>query len=299
MPSQRQIRYFLTVAELGSFTSAANILFVAQPALSRQIALLEETVGFLLFKREPRGVSLTPSGALLYERFSSLEKTIASAIEEGQQLDQGQSGVLRLLHSSSIPMDSLLPVIQQFTVEAARARIDLDRISSELQISEIAQGKADAGVIRLPVLRRDSDVRIIPLPPERLWVAVPENHQLAGNKTTTLQQLADFRFVSAVHRERGGLARRVTDLCLARGFVPQLAAVISRKTSMLALVAAGFGIAVIPEGMTRQKIPGLTCIQLTDEDADAASALVTARTPTPLAQRFIDLALDYWKPETK
>lgn len=297
MPTHRQIRYFLTVADLGGFTPAANLLFVAQPALSRQIALLEEEVGFLLFKREPRGVSLTPAGALLRERFSSIEKSISSAIEEGQHLDQGQSGAMRLLHSSSIPIDILLPLIQEFTAQATRARIDLDRISSELQIREIAEGKADVGIIRLPVLRRAPGVQFIQLAAERLWVAVPVKHQLAGQKETNLLELADFCFVSAVHRERGGLARRVTDLCLALGFVPRLAPVISRKTSMIALVAAGFGIAVIPEGMTRQQAPGVTYLPLSDDDANSASALITQHAPAPLARRFIDIALSHWKPD--
>lgn len=286
MPSLKQLRYFLTVADLGAFTAAASALFIAQPALSRQIALLEEELGFPLFVRTPRGVALTPAGAGYRERVAGIEHELASAAEEGKQLAAGEAGVLRLLHSSSLPLRSLLPAIDRFLAAAPGARIDLDRIGSEQQIADLAAGKADVGVLRLPVLRREASVRLLPLPPERLWVALPAGHALVGRAEIGLAELADQAFVSAVHRERGGLARRVTDLCLARGFVPRTARILSRKTSMLDLVAAGFGVAIIPERMTVLASASLTCVPLADADTLADSAIALPEKPSPLAERF-------------
>ena len=292
MPSLRQIRYFLTVADLGGFTAAARQLFIAQPALSRQIAQLEEEIGFALFTREARGVRLTAAGEQFRNRVADLEKSLLAAVEESRQLDRGEGGVLRLLHSSSVPVDRLMPSIQRFVEHAPHARIDLDRLSSEQQISEIAAGKADLGIIRLPVLRRDPAVRLHELPAERLWAALPKTHRLAPRDSLALAELADEPFVSAVHRERGGLARRVTDLCLARGFVPRLAPVISRKTSMLSLVANNFGIALVPESMIPLAGHAVAFVPLADTDASARAALVTPLECPPLARRFIDLLLD-------
>lgn len=289
MANLRQIRYFLTVADLGSFTQAAATLFVAQPALSRQIAQLEEELGFALFEREPRGVRLTPAGAVYRERVVAVQRMLDSAAEEGAQLARGEAGVLRLLHSSSIPAGSLMPAIQRFLHDCPKARIDLDRIASEIQVSEVAGGNADLGIIRLPVLRRDAAVRFIELPAERLWVALAAGHALAGRSGLTIAELADQPFVAAVHRERGGLARLVTDLCLRRGFTPQTARVTSRKTSMLNLVAAGLGIAVVPERMTTVEARGLHYLPLQDDDAQAHSALVLPLQPGPLARRFAEI----------
>ena len=140
MPSLRQIRYFLTVADHGYLTAAAGQLFVAQPALSRQIAQLEDELGFALFERNPRGVTLTAAGKLYRERVRTIERQFGAAAEEGAQLAHGHAGVLRLLHSSSIPIDSLLPAMRIFLAAAPSARIDLDRISSEGQIDEVAAG---------------------------------------------------------------------------------------------------------------------------------------------------------------
>ena len=289
MASLKQIRYFLTVADLGGFTPAAVSLFVAQPALSRQIALLEAELGFALFERNPRGVSLTTAGELYRERVRGIEQQLALAADEAAQLARGNAGVLRLLHSSSIPLGSLLPVIRQFLTLAPGARIDLDRLSSETQVGEIAKGKADVGIIRLPVLRRDPAVEFIELPNERLWVALPADHRLVGVENILLADLAEESFVSAVHRERGGLARRVTELCLTRGFLPRLARVISRKTSMLDLVAAGLGIAVVPQRMTAIGNQNLVYRPLGDDDAEAGIAIIQPLQPTPLAARFVGL----------
>ncbi len=295
MVSLKQIRYFLAVAETGSFSLAATRLFVAQPALSRQIARMEAELGFALFVREPRGVVLTPAGELFRERAAGVEALLGAAAEDARRLDQGESGVLRLLHSSSLPVaGALLASLQSFCVAAPAARVDLDRLSSEVQVAEIAAGRADVGLARMPVLRRDPAVQFVPLADERLWVAMPADHALAARDSVLLAELAAEPFVSAVHRERGGLARRVTDLCLQRGFVPRLAAVISRKTSMLDLVCAGFGIAVIPAGMARLAPPGVRLRPLGDEDASAGAAILLRQNPSPLALRFSALCREAW-----
>jgi DNA-binding transcriptional LysR family regulator len=292
MSSLKQIRYFLTVADLGNFTHAASRLFVAQPALSRQIALLEKELGFSLFEREARGVKLTPAGVGYRDRVMAIESQLAAAAEEAAQIARGDAGVLRLLHSSSIPANSLMPSIKRFLEEAPKARIDLDRLSSELQVTEVANGKADIGIVRLPVLRRDPGVTFTELAAERLWVALPVGHPLASRQTLMIGDLQEELFVSAVHRERGGLARLVADLCLRRGYLPKLARVITRKSSMLDLVAAGLGIAVIPERMTGMMQEGLVYRALADEDALARSALVLPLHPTALVKRFASIMAD-------
>lgn len=292
MPTLRQIRYFLAIGAQGGFTPAAAALHVAQPALSRQMALLEDELGFALFVREARGVSLTPAGRQFRDRVANLEQSLQTAIEDGRQMSRGEAGVLRLLHSSSLPLERLLPCFRQFHDGVPSARIDIDRLSSEQQLAEIAEGKADIGFIRLPLLRRTDDVSLRHLAAERLVAALPSAHPLAAAPTLALSDLAEERFVSAVHRERGGLARCVTDLCLKRGFVPRLAPAISRKTSMLTLVAAGFGIAIVPEGMQKLAQAGIAFRPLSDDDAVAASAMVLPATPTPLAEAFAAIAED-------
>ncbi|MGN8187013.1 LysR family transcriptional regulator [Burkholderia sp. 22088] len=287
MPSLRQIQYFLTVADLGGFTPAASALHVAQSALSRQIGQLEDELGFPLFDREPRGVRLTAAGAIYRDRVASIPATLAAAAEEGARLSRGEAGVLRLLHSSTVPVGSLMPVLERFMSACPGARIDLDRASSEDQVLEIANGNADIGIVRVPVLRRDSRVRFVELAAERLCVAVPADHPLAGRRRTAISRLRHEPFVSAVYRERGGLARVVIDLCLKRGFVPATARIVSPKTSMLNLVAAGQGVAIVPERMASLGIDGVVFVPISDDDAKSACALVLPVEPTALADAFV------------
>lgn len=289
MPSFRQIQYFLAVADLGGFTQAAATLFVAQSALSRQIAQLEEELCFSLFEREARGVRLSAAGAVYRERVMAIPTMLAAAAEEGLQLARGEAGVLRLLHSSTIPAASLMPFLERFMAACPKARIDLDRASSEQQVALVANGQADLGVIRLPVLRRDARVRFVELAAERLWVAVADDHRLATQGTASLADLQHEPFVSAVYRERGGLARVVTDLCLKRGFVPQAARIVSPKTAMLNLVAAGCGIALVPERMTALGGRGITYVPLRDADAQSACALVLPLEPRLLARKLAEI----------
>lgn len=295
MISFRQIRYFLAVAEAGNLSQAAAGLFVAQPALSRQIAALEEELGVTLFVREARGVRLTPGGELFRARMAGVEAELASAADDTRALARGEAGVLRLLHSSSVPLvGPLLAALGRFNRDVPAARVDLDRVASETQVAEVAAGRADVGVARLPVLRRDPAVEFVPLPDERLLVALPAGHRFEAQPALQLADLAGEAFVSAVHRERGGLARRVTDLCLARGFVPRMAPVISRKTSMLTLVGAGFGVAVIPAGMAGLAGDGVRLVPLADADATAAAAILLPRQPSPLAARFAGICRPAW-----
>lgn len=291
MPSFRQIHYFLTVADLGGFTQAAATLFIAQSALSRQISQLEDELGFELFDREPRGVRLTPAGAIYRDRVMTIPRTLAAAAEEGLQLSRGEAGVLRLLHSSTIPAASLMSVLNRFMAACPKARIDLDRASSEQQVSLVANGNADIGIIRLPVLRRDSSVRFVELGAERLWVAVPDAHPLAKQDSISIASLEHEQFVSAVYRERGGLARVVTDLCLKRGFVPGAAQIVSPKTSMLSLVAANKGVAIVPERMTTLGSQGIVYVPLSDKDAQSTCALVVPLKPRLLVKTFADILI--------
>lgn len=284
MATLRQIRYFLAVADLGGFTAAAAALHVAQPALSRQLAELEEEIGARLLHREPRGVSLTPAGLLYRERVRGLAASLDHAADDARRLAGGEGGVLRLLHSSSTPVaGALLGALGDFAAAHPGARVEVDRLSSELQLDEVAQGRVDLGVVRLPLLRREPAVEVRPLAEERLAVALAAGHPLAARPAVALADLAGDAFVSAVHRERGGLARRVADLCLAQGFTPRPAAAISRKTAQLNLVAAGFGVAVVPPGMVALATPGVVFRPLADGAATTQAALLLPRRPSPLA----------------
>lgn len=113
----------------------------------------------------------------------------------------------------------------------------------------------------------------------------------ALGQSATIASLQHELFVSAVYRERGGLARVVTDLCLKREFVPNTAQIGSPKTSMLNFVAAKRGIAIVPERMTTPGSQGITYVPLSDEDMKSCCAFVLSLQPTLLGQKFADILI--------
>lgn len=274
MPTVRQIEYFLTVARYGGLSHASKVLFIAQPALTRQIMMLEEELGFPLFTREPRGMVLTPAGLTYQRRVSAVPDILAAAGEEGRQVSAGEAGTVRLLHTSTVPVKCFIPAIRSFMQDYPGVRIELNRASSESQMNAVANGEADLGIFRPPVLRRSQGTIFRELRPERLWVAMHSSHRLSRQESLHVHELENEPFVSAIHREHGGLAKVVTDLCLKNGFIPKIAQITSPKTAMLDLVGYGYGIAIVPEGMALLEFSNVSFIPLQDRNAVSARALL-------------------------
>lgn len=193
MISTRQLRYFVEIADSGSFSAAAERLFVAQSALSRQIKELEAQLQTPLFERTARHPRLTAAGEAFYPRARNLLSELLKASEMATQVGKGKLGTLRLSHSSTVPMSGPLPQgISTWLARCPGVSMDIVKLSSEAQLEDIADGRLDVGLLRLPVLRQREGVRVTPLYSEQLLLAVPPDHPLARRDTPVeLAQLRD------------------------------------------------------------------------------------------------------------
>ncbi|MGH8447632.1 LysR family transcriptional regulator [Pseudomonas sp.] len=288
MISTRQLRYFVEIADSGSFSAAAERLFVAQSALSRQIKELETQLQTPLFERTARQPRLTAAGEAFYPRARNLLSELLKASEMATQVGHGQLGTLRLSHSSTVPMSGpLLQGISTWLERCPGVSMDIVKLSSEAQLEEIADGRLDVGLLRLPVLRQREGVRVEPLYSEQLLLAVPPIHPLANSNTPIeLKQLKDEAFISIPHPQRGGLSYLSAELCMRAGFFPKSARVMSRKTTQLQLIQAGFGIALLPKSMQDIAPANLHFLPLADPDCLSTVALVCAQTPSALVEQF-------------
>ena len=291
MLSTRQLRYFVEIAECGSFSTAAERLFVAQSALSRQIKDMESRLQTPLFERTARQPRLTAAGEAFLPRARNLLTELSKASELATQVGKGQLGTLRLSHSSTVPMSGrLLRGISDYLDQQPGVSMDIVKLSSEAQLEELAEGRLDVGLLRLPVLRQREGVQIIPLYKERLLLAVPPRHWLAVDnhaKGIDLGLLKDEAFISIPHPQRGGLSYLTAELCMRQGFFPKAARVVSRKTTQLQLIHAGFGIALLPESMQDIAPPDIRFLPLADPDCQSTVALACRQSPTALVQQFI------------
>ena len=289
MISTRQLRYFVEIAESGSFSAAAERLYIAQSALSRQIRELEQQLDTALFERTASLPRLTAAGAAFLPRARNLLQELDKAADLARAVGQGLRGSLRLSHSSTVPLTgALLQRVSGYLHDNAGVSMEIAQLSSEGQLEELAEGRLDIGLLRLPVLRQHEGLCVEPLLAEPLLLAVADNHPLAQRDSVQLADLRDQAFISIPHRQRGGLSYLSAELCMAAGFFPRPARVVSRKTTQLQLIQAGFGVALLPRCMQDIAPASLRFIPLSDPGCVSTVAIAYRRDAGPLVRQFLE-----------
>ncbi|MFZ4874552.1 LysR family transcriptional regulator [Janthinobacterium sp. Mn2066] len=289
MISIKQFKYFVEVVDAGSYSRAAEKLYIAQSALSRQIKELENEVQALLLTRDARHIELTPAGQVFYERSKRILEEIDETVRQTRHVGQGAQGIIRLLHSSSVPLTpAIAPLLNRLLAQFPGVSLDISRDSSENQALDIEEGRADVGLVRLPTLRKHANVIVRELYQEKLVVAVSQHSPLAAQASTTIAALRNEAFVSIPHKDRGGLSYLVAGMCLAQGFFPKAARALSRKTTQLHLIEANLGIAIVPDSMRLIAPPGVRFLSLPEEESQSTVALVSPRAASGMVAAFAD-----------
>jgi DNA-binding transcriptional LysR family regulator len=240
----RHLRYFVTVAEVGSFTRAAQALFIAQPPLSSQIRDLEAEIGAPLLVRHVRGVTLTPAGeAVLREA-----KEILARAERLKSSATEQSGTgKRMLSIGFIASAShfLLPRV----LPALRERlpglvIDVRELLSSEQLAALQIGSLDAALCRPPVRAKTLDIAAEF--DDAFALAIPKGHSLAQPGDVRLEAAADADFVTFKRDEARAFFDQTLNFCTEAGFSPAIRCEAGTVFAVLNLVAAGVGVAIVP-----------------------------------------------------
>jgi DNA-binding transcriptional LysR family regulator len=287
--SLKQFKYFVEIVEAGSYSRAAEKLYIAQSALSRQIKELEDELQTQLLTRDARQFELTPAGQLFFERAKRILEDIDDTVVQARHVGQGAQGVIRLQHSSSVILTpQLTAALSQLLDEFPGVTLDVSMLPSENQTLEIEEGRADIGLLRLPTLRRHPHIHVREISSERLMVAVSQHSPLAALDNIELASLSDEAFISIPHKDRGGLSYLVANLCLEQGFFPRPARALSRKSSQLNLIEANLGIAIVPECMRLTAPAGVRFITLSQGELTTSVGLACRREADPLVAAFAD-----------
>jgi len=252
----RHLRYFLMVAEEQQFTRAALRLNIQQPPLSNQIRLLEQELGFELFRRHPKGVELTAGG----EVFLLEAKAILHRVEEGAKraarAAQGFEGSLAVGFTSSSAAHPLIPgIIRVFRELYPQVQLHLSEGSAGELTDAMVARKVNIAILRAPVARPEGLVMHRLLNEEMLLV-MPVGHRLLtgdlssdGLPTIDIGALADESFILTRRPGSFGMYSKFIDVCEASGFMPKIAFEVERMMTNINLVAAGAGISVVPASM--------------------------------------------------
>lgn len=287
MISMKQLRYFVDIAESGSFSAAAQRLFIAQSALSRQIKELESHLGTPLFERTARQPQLTHAGLAFLPRAKAILTDVESAGRLASAVGSGQSGTLRLGHASTVPLvGKLQEVLNAFLMHRGDVSIEVTEATSQAQLANLANRRTDVGLLRLPVLHQPPGITLLPLFKEKIVVAVGPAHRWARRASITLAELRDEPFVSIAHPGRGGLSYLSFELCARAGFSPKPAQVHSQKSTQAFLVQAGFGIALLPISIVEAS--SLHAIEIVDHGCESEVALAYREGDSTLAGHFVE-----------
>ncbi|MCF5547868.1 LysR family transcriptional regulator [Pseudomonas salomonii] len=283
----RKLRYFLTVAEELHFGRAALRLHLAQPPLTRQISALETELGFKLFDRTSRTVSLTAQGRsfLPYAR-GVLEQVELAQVIAGK-LAAGTAGQLTLGYVSSIALSDLFSqAIQAFAQGFPDVQLTLVECASGSLGAQVADGRLDVGLSRL--LPQSQAVQALSLGEERLWAAVSSESPLARQTQVSLAQLGAYPLILFPTDYGSGLNQSIEQLYRHHG-VPLRAGPTGRQiTSIIALVAAGQGVALVPECTRSLMNKGVTYKPMVEVDACAQLLVLTpAARKNLLADAFL------------
>lgn len=255
----KHLRYFVTVAEEGHVTRAAERLGMQQPPLSQRIKAMERALNVQLFRRRPRGVELTDAGRALMDDARTILNRFERALETTRRAGRGEQGRLCLGLAPTAPFHPFVPR----TIRAFREAFPLISLTLEEGLSNevrerFARDQMDVAFVRTSTMHADNLVVRVLLE-EPMIVALPKLHPRAQRERDSaldLKSLAGDPFI-LFGPQGTGIYDETVAACRLAGFTPRIGQPAPRITSTLGLVAAGLGVALVPESMRKMSMDGV------------------------------------------
>ncbi|WP_227242766.1 LysR substrate-binding domain-containing protein [Paraburkholderia caribensis] len=313
VPDLRQLRYFVTVAEEKHFGRAAARLSMTQPPLSQAIRALEDTLGVELFARTKRSVELTSVGADLLPEVRRLLAGAEGLRPLAQSLARGEAGVLSLAFVSTADYGLLPPLLREFGARHPRVRLELLEATSDVQIDELVAGRVDAGLVIGPLPPRyASQLSWLPLAREPLVIAMSTEMaariefdaelDAAGDGASgagaaewrdeplSLAQAGDAPLVVFPRRLAPSFYDMIMDCYGAAGLTPHIGQEAIQMQTIVSLVSAGIGVALVPQSLRNLRRTGVVYRPLREAVPAVVTGLVwrTAEV-SPVLAGFIDI----------
>jgi DNA-binding transcriptional LysR family regulator len=293
----RRLRSFVVVAEELHFGRAAQRLHIAQPPLSQQIKLLERDLGAQLFNRNRRRVELTAAGRLLLaharpllEQAERVESLVALA-------GAGKAGFLAIGFVASAAYEAMPAAVRAFRERQPEVELRLEEGHSAELSADLNAGRIDVAFVRRPVVDRRFVVDA--LADERLVAALPADHPAAGAPALRVGALAGEGFVMVSRLIGAGYRDDVEGVCREAGFVPRVVQEATDMHTIVALVGAGIGVALVPSSVAAVGRAGVAYVPLIDATARLGLDLITRRDDSsPLVGRFREVARDVSAPSS-
>jgi DNA-binding transcriptional LysR family regulator len=283
-----ELRSFVVLAEQRHFGRAAEVLAVSQPALSKRIQRLEEKVGGALLSRGYRDLRLTEAGLVLLERTRTLLRENERALELCRHAVKGEAGRLRIGFGVASIAQLLPDVVLRFRRSHPRVQLEMRDMSSPAQRLALRREEIDLGFVRLPI--GDAELQGAAILHERLVAAI--GRETAWKDREGLASLAEEPFVVCGRAISASYYDHVIALCRTASFTPRIVTETNELFSLLQLVRAGIGVALVPSGAASMRVPGVRFkpIPLREAAWDIALTWNRHRQRSPLLESFVRVA---------
>lgn len=279
----------LVVAEYLSFSAAAVALGVRQSGVSKRVRGLEEKLGVALFERRPRGVRPTLAGETFFAQARSVLLRLDNAVVGARQAGRGEQGTLRIGVFTSLAGGFLRELVQEFQRAHPMVHIDVRDGERRAHIADIRRHALD-------VVLATGNGEVIGCDTAELWrervhVALPADHPLAGRPALHWSEIRDERFVVSEHppgpEVHDYIVRRTADY----SHYPIVERRAVQQEMLMNLIGMGFGISLVSEGWVAMGVPGVVMRPLTEEaDVVPFSAIWSPDNDNPVLRRFLSVA---------
>jgi DNA-binding transcriptional LysR family regulator len=286
----RHLRYFAAVAETCHFGRAAERLHMAQPALSQAIRQLEGELGTPLLVRTTRQVSLTPAGEFMYGEAQRVLGRIEDSVRSVRRIADGRLGLVRIALTGTAAFTQLPRIARAVKDELPSVALEIHAdLLTPAQCEGLRAGSIDLGVLRPPVTGEGLELRTIEVEP--LVLAAPADHRLAVETGVTMADLRTEGFIVYSSRD-SAVNDAVLRSCERAGFAPRRDHEVLGTSALLALVAAGLGVALVPASVRAVPLAGVVFRDVVDAGSVELALAWRQEDPSPLVGSVLTTLAD-------
>ncbi|RDK08770.1 LysR substrate-binding domain-containing protein [Cupriavidus lacunae] len=285
----RRLRYFAAVAEELHFGRAAERMHVVQSAVSHQVKLLEEELGFPLLERSRHKVRLTVPGEIFLPEALDLLRRTDEAVHRARSSAEGAVGRLAIGFVDNVLWSILPPMLRDFRKQWPSIKLTLHPLDRAEQIEALRTSVIDIGIIPSP--SPGHPLKTVALEAAPLIAAIPDGHPLASRSALSIADLANEPFVLFPLRMNSRILEVIIACCASAGFTPRVTQEAGQLQTLLAFVSAGLGVTLVPQWVARVQQPGVT--YMTVNDLSTPYELIAAWNPgtdNPAVAHFREIA---------
>lgn len=284
-----QLNYFIAVAKEGNIGRAAARLNISQPPLTRQIQQLETELGVKLFDRHPSGMSLTEAGQIFLDEAINARAVLDIAVDRVKRAGRGELGKLDIGVFGSGILGVIPRSIHLFRNRYPGIDVAIHSMTKEEQLHGLRNRTINVAFNRM--IEPQSDIKIECISREEILLAVNTDDPLSNQDALQLGALRSENFILFPTVGRPSFIEKARGICHDLGFVPRVSQEVGDVMTGIALVASGFGVALVPEGATAIAIPHVVYKPLTDLPDNAwvdLSCMYLADNTSPILERFLE-----------